>query len=582
MTAARHATIPLDHIADSPLNPRRSFDETKLAELAVSIGQKGVQQEVKVRPLPGDSFELVYGHRRVRAARLAGLTEIPAVVVELTDQEVLEEQLIENGQRDDVHPLDEADGFRQLHEDFKQSIEEIAAKVGKDKSYIYKRLKLCALGEEARESFLEGRISPAVAYMVARVPPELQVAALELTHDYEYRDGKQQLEALGAADVAARFRQKLMVELANAPFDLADANLVAGASACIACPKRTGNQPDLFGDVKGPNICTDPSCFKKKQDAGVKLRLGEAKKSGARVLTKEEAKKVWPYHSASSPNGFVELTQHCYDDPKVRTYQQLLGKDAPVVLARDPDGRLRELVDEKDLKKALANAGHNFAAERRQASTSTRSPSEKARAQKEALEQRVSAETRRRAMAAVVAEAEHIVNNDTELLAALIEAAISEVWSETMTKVCDRRGIEGKRGDRLGELRKRMETMSHLELAGLLVEVLLTRSSSHHMSTGGEFETVCKILKVDRKVIEKEIRTELAGGAKTKPAAAEPKPARGKRACVVPMCARSAKAKGFCVNHYGKARRLKMDPDKLSTANLRQLSQDGRRFEARA
>jgi ParB family transcriptional regulator, chromosome partitioning protein len=111
--------IPLGKIHESKTNPRRQFDEKELAELAANIKQHGVLQPILVRPLPkgiADSFELVAGARRYRASKLAGRKSIPATVRELTDAEALEVQVIENVQRVDVHPLDEAQGYAALLE----------------------------------------------------------------------------------------------------------------------------------------------------------------------------------------------------------------------------------------------------------------------------------------------------------------------------------------------------------------------------------------------------------------------------------------------------------------------------------
>ncbi len=119
-------SIPLEQIVESPTNQRRTFRD--LDELADTIRAHGVLQAVLVRPLGAD-FELVFGARRFRAAKLAGLSHIPATVRELSDAAALELQLIENSKRDDVHPLEEADGYRELHERHHVPIEEIAAKL---------------------------------------------------------------------------------------------------------------------------------------------------------------------------------------------------------------------------------------------------------------------------------------------------------------------------------------------------------------------------------------------------------------------------------------------------------------------
>lgn len=138
-----YVTLPLDRIRESQTNPRQRFDD--LEELAASIRTHGLLQPILVRPVLKD-FELVVGARRLRAARLAGLSSVPAQVKPLDDRSAREVQIIENLQRQDVHPLEEADGYKALLESAPScTIDEIAAKVGKSKAYVYQRLSLTRL-----------------------------------------------------------------------------------------------------------------------------------------------------------------------------------------------------------------------------------------------------------------------------------------------------------------------------------------------------------------------------------------------------------------------------------------------------
>jgi ParB family chromosome partitioning protein len=175
--------IPLLHIQESKTNPRRQFDEAKLAELAANIRLHGVLQPVLVRPLPnGDSghYELVAGARRYRASKLAKRETIPATVRELTDAECLELQLVENLQRSDVHELDEARGYAalmQLQPD-NYTVETLAEKIGRSEKYVYARLRLMQLVEEVQQAFYTGKLSVAHAFEIARLTPEDQRRAL--------------------------------------------------------------------------------------------------------------------------------------------------------------------------------------------------------------------------------------------------------------------------------------------------------------------------------------------------------------------------------------------------------------------
>jgi ParB family chromosome partitioning protein len=150
--------IPLSRIQESKTNPRRQFDETRLAELADSIRLHGVLQPVLVRPLPGGDaalYELVAGSRRYRASRLARMETIPASIRELTDTQCLELQLIENLQRADVHELDEARGYAALMQMQPETytVETLAEKIGRSEKYVYARLRLTHLVEEVQQAF---------------------------------------------------------------------------------------------------------------------------------------------------------------------------------------------------------------------------------------------------------------------------------------------------------------------------------------------------------------------------------------------------------------------------------------------
>jgi ParB/RepB/Spo0J family partition protein len=359
---ARHALIPIEHVRESPLNHRRTWGD--MDELVASVKRQGVLQPVLARPAGDGEFELVFGHRRLRAAKKAGLTEIPAMVREMTELEVIEAQVVENVQRQDVHPLEEAEGYEQLlaqKRDPPYTVDEIAAKVGKSKAYVYGRLKLLALCKEARAAFLEGKLTPSVALLVARIPAELQKKALERLRGWE----GEPIAFSRAADVVQR---EFMLRLAEAPFKTADAELVPAAGACTACPKRTGNAPELFAEVKSADVCTDPPCYESKVAAGWARQKVEAEAAGRPVLADKEAKEIFDgySHRPRYGAGYVDLDEACDRDPKHRTYRRLLGKmaETAVVLARDQQGTPHQLLPRKDVGKLLKAKGHDFKADR--------------------------------------------------------------------------------------------------------------------------------------------------------------------------------------------------------------------------
>lgn len=179
-TPARFEHLKITALHESPWNPRKHFDDASLAELAASIREKGVIEPIVARP-NDKGYEIVAGARRFRASKLAGLEKLPAMVRDLSDAEALELSVIENGQRDDVHPLDEAAGYDALRKMNPKhyTVAQIAAKVGKDESYVYRRLKLLALSREIKTAFDANRITIAHAERLARLTPELQAKAFD-------------------------------------------------------------------------------------------------------------------------------------------------------------------------------------------------------------------------------------------------------------------------------------------------------------------------------------------------------------------------------------------------------------------
>lgn len=287
-TEPHFGNIPLACVVPSKTNPRKRFDEASLAELADSILRNGLAQPILVRPLPStagqiDRVEIVAGERRYRAAKIAGLDVIPAIVRELTDVQALELQIVENVQREDVHEIEEAEGYHRLMEEHGYTSDMLAEKVGKSRSYIYGRLKLCALVPLAREAFFEGKLNSSLALLIARIPvPELQEhATKEIT---TWNAG----ESMSYRRAVEHIQERYMLDLDRARFDIKDAKLLKAAGACTTCDKRTGSHPLLFPDV-GADVCTDPNCFAAKGRAQNQKIIDVARKQGIPVIEGDEA-----------------------------------------------------------------------------------------------------------------------------------------------------------------------------------------------------------------------------------------------------------------------------------------------------
>ena len=149
--------VEVDRISPSPFQPRRTFDDIKLQELAASISSQGIVQPLVVRR-KGERFELIAGERRWRAAMKAGLAHVPVIVREATDLEALQLALVENLQREDLNPIEEAAGYRRLQEEFRWSQDEMAEKVGKSRPAVANALRLLSLPAEVQQEVAVGAL----------------------------------------------------------------------------------------------------------------------------------------------------------------------------------------------------------------------------------------------------------------------------------------------------------------------------------------------------------------------------------------------------------------------------------------
>jgi len=274
-----HPAIALDAIVPSKTNPRKHFDETDLAELAQSIKDKGVIQPIVVRPHPKNGvkaeYEIVAGERRWRASKLAGVLTIPAIERRLDDKAVLEIQVIENLQRADIHPLEEANGYRELLDKHEYTIETIAAKVGKSESYIYQRLKLSELIPPVQKLFLENEITAGHAILIARLSREEQKEVIEEEQGLLWSDDwiGGEPTVCSVRILAKRIKDELYLDLAKAPWKQNDTKLLTAVGPCTSCPKRSGANPGLFAEIEEKNICTDRKCYNEKLDAFMKRAM---------------------------------------------------------------------------------------------------------------------------------------------------------------------------------------------------------------------------------------------------------------------------------------------------------------------
>ena len=339
----KETNISFELLHRSATNPRRRFLPGPLKELAANILKWGVQTRLHVRPSKQEAgkFEIIAGERRHRSLELAmqevesredageqiqRLMQVPVKVTDWSDDEVIDFQLIENVQREDLTPLEEADSFAQMVKRGK-SVEEIAAAINREANYIYRALKWARLPELAREAFERGILKKELATMIARIPEEKMRlrATLELVffpHDLIEEDKdieestesawaylKNEVEAIQpmsvkeAREQAARLYMK---SLKGAAFELDDTSLLAveldevGERAvggdCASCPFRTGNNVLFAGEMAGvktgkgrecgmdENTCTKPACYGLKLERLWDRTKEEAAEKGLTVM----------------------------------------------------------------------------------------------------------------------------------------------------------------------------------------------------------------------------------------------------------------------------------------------------------
>ena len=202
--------VPIERLQPNPNQPRRTFNKDALQELAASISQKGIIQPIIVRPAPGapDSYEIVAGERRWRAAQLAQLHQVPVLIRQFDDEEVLEVAIVENIQRADLNPIDEADGYRQLMERFGRTQEQMATALGKSRSYIANVLRLLTLPGDVQGLLITGALTSGHARTLVGLPDASRLARQMVDDKLTVRDAERLTRKARTGSTKPRTPQK--------------------------------------------------------------------------------------------------------------------------------------------------------------------------------------------------------------------------------------------------------------------------------------------------------------------------------------------------------------------------------------
>ncbi|MHB8173543.1 MAG: ParB/RepB/Spo0J family partition protein [Nitrospirota bacterium] len=258
--------LKLEQVVPSDVNPGGA--RKGIEGLTASVKEKGIIQPIIVRPVKGNGhYEIVAGHRRFLAATNAGLDTIPAIVQELPDDEALEVAIVENDQREDANPLDEAKAFKRLMEN--DEAETIAARIGRPVGYVLGRVRLLGLCKEAKQALSSGKISLGHSQVLLRLRGKDEQRAL--LSDILSGEGG---HGITVAAAKAMVRENSLA-LADAPFD---------TEGCASCSFRSGNQAELFPELKDTDECSDRACFYKKTLAYYRAQTKEKEDAGFRVI----------------------------------------------------------------------------------------------------------------------------------------------------------------------------------------------------------------------------------------------------------------------------------------------------------
>jgi ParB family chromosome partitioning protein len=538
-TTTEYRDLPLSILTESKTNPRRFFEDSALKELAASIRSQGVLSPLLVRPLTERSFEIVAGARRYRAAQLAEAETVPVRIVNLTDAEALEAQLIENLQRRDVHPLEEAQGFRALLnlDEPKYSIEQISAKTGKSAAYCAQRLKLTELTSAVTEAFAKDEIGVGHALLLAKLQPAEQEQALSacFREDWNGGQGKAKRILLPVRHLHQWIEQNILLILKDAPFSKTDPNVNPAAGACIDCPKRTGGNALLFADI-AEDACTDPACYQSKLDGFVaqtiaaKPKLVQISSAYGPATTSTNVSAVLPR------NKYIEIKPQDPNAKKHRDwpeYQTCKSMTEAIVTEGTEKGEVRKICADPEClvhrpKKQRPAGDQRIKAEQ----------------EKQRREEAIANAVGLRVLSAVIAAVPvRLTKRD---LVFIVERLLPQLEERRIEVLARNRGIKkAQASDSTNDgivklmgayIRKAEEG----ELGRLLVETVILHAARSQSETGKALKEAAQHYKVDTDAIAQKVKTELAAkekaqAAKKTAAKAHPKPAK-------PPVAKKAKA----------------------------------------
>jgi len=404
---ARVCMLDMELIDPPQRNTRYEEEDSKISskDLNASVRDNGVLQAILVRPRKQGRvirYEVVAGERRYYAAKAAKLKQIPAQIRELDDAQALNAQLIENIQREDVHPLAEAKGLLRLKEEAGLEIPQIAQRIGKDARYVARRLQLTNLIEEARADFKKDLITLAHALEICRYSPDIQKQTLDACYEYKVLWDKEQqthihvpdkeLPARNVKYLQSWLEHNVHLNLQSAPFKLDDARLRPDGLTCIDCPERTGHNQMLFNDISNTDTCLNPPCFRSKTQTLVQLQRAELE-----TKTSKPAILLSPFYSSRlvTEGALVQGTYQVLPKKNDRCQHA----EQAVFVEGDETGQVKWICKEKSCKDHLGRSRNNGSDARQPEPHSSETRSER---RQELFDLKVDEAVRKRVMAEAV------------------------------------------------------------------------------------------------------------------------------------------------------------------------------------
>ncbi|WP_244232807.1 ParB/RepB/Spo0J family partition protein [Methylacidiphilum caldifontis] len=359
---SKFSLIPVDQIVLSQDNPRKHFQEEQIEELAVSIEEIGLIHPILVRPAANNTYEIISGERRWRACKKLKKPFIECFIHPMDDKMALQVRIVENIQRQNLNPIEEAQGYKKLL-DGGMSIAELSSVIGKGRDYISRMVMLLSLPEAAKEAIITGKMAKRTGWYIARIPvPKLRaIVASEAI-----------AKNLTVTQVAQIVLENYLLDLRKATFSISVPDLVPGVPSCLDCSKRTGNSKDLFDDIKDEMICTDPECFAQKREADWRRQCLLAHTENKEILNDEESFKHFVPGTSRlrTDSQFVDIDDVCEWDKKERKWSSLLAEELKpmngrallrMYLARSPMGTIHSFVKKEEALLALRRHGITFA-----------------------------------------------------------------------------------------------------------------------------------------------------------------------------------------------------------------------------